>query len=402
MDKTKLTVIEGNLLIDPMDAGGVFIFAESTATRLMGVLGVHTVRQKEETLFHQFFYIDTEEYGLDDYQSLLNPSPEDVEKKKAELFGALGGTWVELTEKESLFLIKHYSLINKVQKLPLPEGISEYGEILTTSFDFTVQEKNALWKKTCIAPHNDYELINYFIMRMAAKDTELLRYLSTPDSNIKGFAVKTPGTLLKNEIFKGENYNAALSSHTYKCVSLLDLEKVYQLVEGEITVLGSKVINYKAGKAMPISSWETSLILNKPEYIIHASLDQVSDSSFEPFKEIIKGNFSTITESAYDFGTLFMIFRQNNNHVRKKVYRLDQDTIGIICLLETGEIIFAGNDTTELEYIESTVLSEASAKHIHTKIVGSYKFTEPILIRFIDSDFESFQDFLDYLQGFEN
>ena len=397
MNKSGFKVIEGNVLITPEEAGGIFVSAEATKTRLMGVVGLHVVRKRESDEFHQFFYLDTEEYGLDDYQSMINPDPTEVKKKKDELYGALGGTWVSITEKEYLFLIRDYYGINKRRNLIPPEGFDEYKGVLSTNFTFSSEEKRVLWGKVCTEMHNDYELINYFVMRMIAKDNELLPYLSQPGGAITPFYVKNPGTLIKNEIIKGDKFDSQKSTHVYNLISLLDIDKEYMLLESEISVLGSKVIAYKPEKPMPISTWETANILNRPEYILHTRFE----GDPEILKKIIFSVFSTVTESEYEFGSLFMVFRPNNNHVRKKVYRLDQDTLGIICLLETGEVTFSGSDTTELEAIETSIMAALMVENMKLDIIGSYKFPEPVLVRFIDSDFISFQDFMDFVQSFQ-
>lgn len=408
MDSSKFTVIEGNLIIDPLEAGGSFVSAEVTNTRLMGVIGLHILRDRSGDPFHQFFYIDTEEYGLDDYQSFLKMEPADVEKKKIELFGALGGSWNPVTEKEALYLVKRASMINSKQKLTLPEGVSEYRPIIESNIALTLEELAVLWPKMTSPIRSDYELINYFIMRMVACDREGMKRLSGAGPNITPLNVQNPGTLLKNEITKkdhsGGEEEGESTAHAYTCVSLMDLDKVYQLVESEIEVLGTKVTKFRHREPMSISPWEASLILNQPEYLVHAVLGDAKSGSdkINEFKKLMGSLFSTLTESEYDFGSLFMIFRKNNDHVRKKVYRLDQDTLGVVCLLHSGEIIFAGNELLHIEAIENSIMAASMLEGIGIKTSGRYKFPEPVLVRFIDSDFDRFSDFLEYIQGLQD
>lgn len=405
MSEPKLTVIEGNLLIDPRDACGDFVSAEITDTRLMGVLGLHVFRKQNDVPFHQFFYLDTEEYGLDDYQSFLDMNSIDADKKKAELFGALGGNWTYIEEKEALFLIKHYSRINIRQKLPFPEGIDEYGPILSTDFSLTDDEKSALWGKICIKPRNDYELINYYIMRMVACDKESISRFTAPSSSIKGFNLDNPGTLLRNEIDKVDSEDEASSTHKYTCVSLLDLDKDYRLVESNISVLGNRVTSFSAKAPLSISPWEASLIMSISEYIIYTKVDTLpgagSDRDWrDAVREAVTGTFSTVTESSYDFGSLYMIFRRNNDHVKKKLYRLDHDTSGVICVLDSGELVVAGTDPIQIQRILHSLESSLLSKGLLALEQGKYKFPEPVLVRFVDSDFETFEDFLAYLHSF--
>ena len=400
-ESSAFRIIEGNLLIDPQDAGGDFVLAEATNTRLMGVVGLHIERNQEGASFHQFFYIDTEEYGLDDYQSLLDADSAVVEDKKNDLFGALGGQWIKITEKEALFLVRNYAQINIRKNLLLPDDLEEYAPILETDFKFTANEKSALWEKICVKLHNDYELINYFVMRMVARDNEFVTYLSMPGGSIVPINTHSPGALLKNEIIKGDKYNPSDEKRIYTCVSLMDVDKSYRLTESEVTVLGDKIISLRPKSSMEISPWEASLILNQPEYIIHGILDGYNPDE-DTFKKMIFSLFSTVTESAYDFGSLYMVFKKNNDHVKKKVYRLDQDTLGVVCVMYDGEIVFASNDPLHVEAIESTILAAASLNNVTMRHIGNYKFPEPMLVRFIDSNFERFEDFLKYLHSLRN
>lgn len=405
--KPNLTLIEGGILIDSTEAGGKFVMAEVTDTRLMGVLGLHIVRESEEGKLHQFFYIDTEEYGIDDYQSMRNIGEEEADAKKSELFGGLGGYWTGITEKDSVYLVKHYANLNIKYKFPLPEKIEEYKCILEANCELTEDERLSLWGKICTQCRNDNEVINYFIMRLVAKDYEGASHLAALEHNISGMKlltnmrsmdIKYPGTLLKNEIFKPNESDGTVSAHEYHCVSLIDTEKKFLLVESEITTLGNKAIRFNHHKPMEISSWEVSLILNRWEYIIYGT----AEGELEDFSDMMFELFSTVTESSYDFGSLFMIFRKGNDHVKKKTYRLDMDTLGVVCLLDSGEILFAGSDPSQLGMIEKTVSASGKIKNININHLGNYRFPEPMLARFMESDFDRFQDFLEYLQSFQD
>ena len=447
MNPTNFTVIEGNLIIDPLEAGGSFVSAEVTNTRLMGVIGLHILRDRGGDAFHQFFYIDTEEYGLDDYQSFLNLETEAVERKKTELFGALGGNWNPITEKEALHLVKRAAKINTKYKFPLPEGISEYRPIIESDIALTLDELAVLWSKMTSEIRSDYELINYFLMRMVACDAEGMSRLSRPKANVIPLTIMHPGTLLRNEISKKDGSEKAdgLNSsdgadgsdsakddanadsskpQVYTCVSLIDLDKVYKLVESEIEVAERKIVKFRHKPTMDISPWEASLILKQSEYLVHAKLDGADRNStgnipynashgasygaspdskeVDEFRKLMTSLFSTMTESEYDFGSLFMIFRKNNDHVKKKVYRLDQDTLGVVCLLYSGELIFAGSELLHIEAVENSIMAAAILEGIRIKVTGRYKFPEPVLVRFIDSDFERFSDFLEYIQNFSD
>ena len=399
-NSTGLRIIEGNLLIDPIEAGGDFVSAEATNTRLMGVVGVHILRDQGSDTFHQFFYIDTEEYGLDDYQSFLGMTDEEAEKKKTELFGALGGDWKSITEKEALFLVRNATRINSRRKLPLPEGLDEYRPIIQSDVALTLSELAELWEKITIKPRNDYELINYYIMRMVASDSQGMRRLSAPRGDLRPINVSNPGTLLRNEITKDDSTD----KNIYTCVSLMDIDKNYQLVESQIEIVDHLVKRFIPKPPLEISPWETSLILNQSEYLIYATIKDSSGAKDDDkhFSKLMSSIFDTLTESEYDFGTLYMVLRKNNDHVRNKIYRLDHDTLGVVCHLYTDEVVIEGNDILHVETIEKMLLAASLVEKIDIEIKGRYKFPEPVLVRFIDSNLERFSDFLEYIQKFQD
>ena len=73
--KTKFKVIKGGLSETAFTGSRQFVSAYVTDTRLMGVVGVyiHWYLPQNTLLkhFHQFFYMDAEEFGFDSYESVL-------------------------------------------------------------------------------------------------------------------------------------------------------------------------------------------------------------------------------------------------------------------------------------------------------------------------------------------
>ena len=111
-----------------------FVSAEITDTRLMGVVGLHIHWEVKEAGdwngFHQFFYFDAEEYGLDSYRSYRGEDEDEVENIIDSMFGGLGGKMVALTEREALFLVHDCVRDAKMMGLRLPEPREEYAPLL--------------------------------------------------------------------------------------------------------------------------------------------------------------------------------------------------------------------------------------------------------------------------------
>ena len=125
MTKPKLTVIEGGLAVPINKRQKYFVSAYVTDTRLMGVLAVHAFwkipRSDGFSDYHQFFYIDCEEAGLETFKSLLDSEPSEIEMVEQALIGGLGASKIEITERQLMGLLTEYRHFNKQHSLPLPE-----------------------------------------------------------------------------------------------------------------------------------------------------------------------------------------------------------------------------------------------------------------------------------------
>lgn len=54
----------------------------------------------------QFFYFDAEEYGFETYKSLLGGDSETLTITEQALIGGLGGSKVNVSEREATFLVQ--------------------------------------------------------------------------------------------------------------------------------------------------------------------------------------------------------------------------------------------------------------------------------------------------------
>ena len=114
MSNKKFTVIKGggDSLVAPK--GSRFFSAYVTDTRLMGVLTLYVRWSIDEsdgaTAFHQFFYFDAEEFGLDTYRSLLGQDELELQVMEDNLIGGLGAAKVPVTEREATFLVQSFEI----------------------------------------------------------------------------------------------------------------------------------------------------------------------------------------------------------------------------------------------------------------------------------------------------
>ena len=174
------TVIEGGLLTAEKNIKKHFVSAYVTDTRLMGVLAiyVHWKRNIPDALsmddenndIHQFFYIDCEEMGLETYKSIIGNDREEIDLVEQALVGGLGARKINLTERQLRGLLTYYKKFNKHHGLPLPQNYDEYGFILDEDIILSEDEQEHLMFLICSEISSDYQVVNYFLMRLFGRD----------------------------------------------------------------------------------------------------------------------------------------------------------------------------------------------------------------------------------------
>ena len=397
IDKKKhashLQLIDGGLKEAPVK--GTFVLAEATNTRLMGVVGLHMHYKFGKDNIHQFFYFDAEEYGFDDYNGIVTDNRDSegrVESTKNHMFGALGGKWVKLTESEGLHLVGYYTAFNIDRQIEFPEGVEEYAWLVEAAGALAKEPLTTLMDKICIKPKSDYELVNYYLMRCCGQDLSAVRYLCTEEGMNDVIECSSPATLFKNEITDMDTPSC------YRCESLVEENDNFSDIVTVIQIEDGKIASARRVSTLPISSWEASLILKRPEFIIHCYYDTDKDS----FYTLMDNLFSSFTHSHHEQGDLYVIYSLDNFHVRTPHYRLDQDTVSVVMLLDSGELIVEGQDPAETATTATSIAMGAKSLDQDGDGVregGSYQFPDPILGLFIDSGFDRFDEFLEFAQN---
>ena len=153
MDRNQFTVLRGGLLDTVDTSEKVFESAYVTNTRLMGVvcMYIHFRLPDNPSMsdLHQFFYFDAEEYGFETYRGILGDDMDAVQDAEDTLASGLGGQKAALSLREAMYLLQEYVRFNQRSKLPLPEGLSEYGFLLNQDVLLNQPEQYILMGKLC-------------------------------------------------------------------------------------------------------------------------------------------------------------------------------------------------------------------------------------------------------------
>ncbi|MEL7655288.1 MAG: hypothetical protein AAGU75_05190 [Bacillota bacterium] len=393
MTERKFTVIKGGAAVAINNNRRRFLSAFITDTRLMGVVGLYIHWELSNTEFasdfHQFFYFDAEEYGFETYKSLLGSDSETLTMTEQALIGGLGGNKVNVNEREAIYLLQKYVAMNENLGISLPETKSEYEFLLEEPVTLSEKENEILIDKLCTPIVSEYQLINYFLMRTFGRDFEAAEYLVACDLPLKEFAEETGATLCKNSIeeFFEEN------SCSYLCESLIEFDGKYKLVISEINLQEGRVSGLKKRSSFYVTPAEAAMMLNHPEFItVYEILTETED-----FLKLFANHTSSSMQTLHENGRLYLEFNKNNDHVNRKIFRLNEDIHGLYYATDFGQLIIAAYSLSEIHEIEKSL----SRSEVNTCIIptAKYEFKEPILYEFIQSDFDDFSDFLDFLNS---
>lgn len=421
INQSPLRLLRGGLSETASESRKEFVDAYITDTRLMGVtcLRAHWCLPENalRTHFYQFFYFDAEESGLENYESFLCESEEEaqelLQETEARLMGGLGGKKNALTEREARFLVQTYVDFNLNHKLTLPQKSTEFDFLLMPRIDISDVEYYVLMCKQCPLINSPYQVINYFLMRCIGRDFSAAKLLIKNYVRTDLFSEFPAASLLRNVI--DEDKDAQSGSNTnyyatdedkdfgtfqtrksYICQSLIEYSGKYFLLMTRVTLDHLKVVKYERLSSFGVSPWEAALMLTAPEYV--SVYDIVIEGIDVNRRTIPHLNDAMIHE--HESGRMFMVFYPNNDHVKRKEYRLSDDVFGMCFVSEGGQLIIISNmrqnvSTLEREF-KSSMISPVLAP------TAKYEFNHAVFKNFIDSGFDDFEDFVQAISMHED
>ncbi|MCI2061273.1 MAG: hypothetical protein LKJ83_00640 [Eubacteriaceae bacterium] len=435
---TILKVIEGG--IKPKElCGKRFVSAYVTDTRLMGALGMHihwaVIDSTDAEDFHQFFYFDTEEYGFETYKSLWVNDRKSVESIEHSMIDCLGGSKIPVTETEARMLLNEYADFNESHDIEMPAGLREYSfllgseipensdsdddeialvqdndfrKIIRTDGDgatnpFTPADMHSaqavLFAKECTEIINEYQLVNYFLMRCFARDFFAARYLTGEEGLIPGPRTKVgpdenmrldlypdmePATMGKNTIDEKGGF--------YICQSLVETDSEYRIIVSKIKIESMRVVRYERASGFKVTSSEAAMMLSRSEFVtvyeLIADPEEIDEKKFEL-------NFNTMM-TMHEHGKLYLAFNENNNHVGRRVFMLSEDIFGMYYITDMGQFIAAAYSVPSIQKMEREIMKSPLGNFLVP--TEKFEFKEPVLYEFINSDFDRFEDFLDVIR----
>ncbi len=382
-----------------------FDYGYVTDTRLMGVVGLELVWDVyidgKIQKYNQLFYLDAEEYGFESYYEGYGYNPPEIITERERLVAALGGRPVPVNEREARFLVQSHISINKKYRQDLPEGREKYAFMLTPVQTLRPEEYFALYEKMCHVPNTPAFTINHCIMRSVSGDIQGAAYLAAdasfnhhteitpdmyPDFKTTGIFNNQAATLCKNTI----EPHGDLEDNIFLCESLVEYKNHYRLMTSEIKLTSdhSQVVYANKVSDFKITPTEAAMLMNRSEYII--VYDVMADDP--EFQEIFARVVESYTETSYDTGKLYIDFNDNNNHVGKDVYRINDDIHSMYFLTDYGQLLIMAYDFTTVQQAEMRMA--LSIYPFPLVLDMKYEFKEPVLYEFINSGFNDFNRFI--------
>jgi hypothetical protein len=338
----------------------------------MGVVAGYIVYEVDETEIAEFYHIEFEEYGIDRFEKLENPSEFVLKQMKLEIFGGLGGPLIEMSEGMFRQILLAGLLVNdqaKEHQIALENSIWYNKEV---SFDRDMFKEGML--RVTEDLRSPQELIHYFLMRFVGMDLIYLRYCT----NQYDF-FDTRYSLLRNHIEKIEDEKYSFSA--------LLLADDYVVIEGEVTLDDGVIIDFELKAMLDISDIEAALMLKQPEYIYLYDVDT------ELVEQMLVLEHKYLATTLYPHGRLYTCYHANNNHVNKRTFNLNGDVEVYLYFTDSDQLLLASNDLRSMIKWDDKLTSRFGND---AEKYEEWDFEDPILYDFIDSDFVDFDDFLAY------
>ena len=456
LKKGDLKVIRGGALASA-GPDEKFVDAYATDTRLMGVLviyirwqlsGIAAARRRSRDL-RQFFYIETTEEGIESYQGLYGDDEEELRFVEQSMVGGLGAGRVLLSMNEAVFLVQRYAEMTRRFGKQLPSEREEFEFILRREISLSKEREKALFSRLCGEIKTVNQLINCFLMRCFGKDYYAAAMLAADIAHgdratrgkgpigfesdligIRGFLGNAEGdppigfesdpigisgfledeegdplkgvgiaTLCRNEISAPEG-EARQGEGSYVCESVIEEDQGHRIVVSEIRVLNEdgkpRIASFDVLSMLSISPVEAAMKLSRPEYVtVYEVAGSVDRLLFE-----LDGYYTGAMQKLTEGGKLYLIFNDDNRHLAKKVYLLNDDVKEILYVTVEDQLIIGSYTLSGIKKLENRlVLSRLGGQLIE---VAKYEFKEPILYDYTMSYGGDFVRYIDEIMGFED
>lgn len=343
-----------------------------TDTRLMGVVAIKSFfKDKKGNDVAVFIHIDYETYGIDGIEISNKFTESEIEYISNKVYGGLGGELVKIELEEAAFLISEGLKLGK-------ENIAKDKIKVLELYKFDKIDEKKLCSKIIKKLNSEYEVINYYVMRLIANDFSMMKLLSTSDFNGD---YKFDTTLLRNSIKaigNGEYVSKAVVASNDRHLNKRYLFKMNSMNIEKVEFLGS----------MELSDYEAALQLNKPEFIAVYKFK----GNKSKLLNLVEDKLKNVMINEHESGDLMTYFKKDNAHVNSSEYFINGDVFSYLFFTDENQFIVT---CYEEEKFEETIkiLADIMVSH-NMLLIGEFRFDQQVLIDFINSKMGDFIEFM--------
>lgn len=394
----------------------------ATNTRLMGVVAMRIVWESKTNVhdyLYQLIHLDYSEYGIDEYHEFTvakNKESISLKSNLVDLWGkwetmsfCLGGEEKKIPIDEAIKFIcssmtnslKYYNRrpieIKKFQRYARKRINFMLLALDLPSFD-KIELKSSEYILSLIPDNmSSYEVMNYFIMRLADRDFTAASILSEYSAkelrtlNLAGAGILS---LMRNTLVSTTpvKYSASFEM-TYNARSVLLGDNYYYAVSN-IAIKKSggnpryKISSFQTNFISRISEFEAAMQLRSAEYItVYRSTVDIDEISSSEMLVMIKALPYKVPA-----GIVYMIYNNDNFHVNSRDYYLNQDVYGAVLFTLAGEIIAMSQHMTKIDMIEKHIMTSPASNKL--ELVDRYKFDNQIFQSFTQTRNIKFSEML--------
>ena len=91
-----------------------------------------------------------------------------------------------------------------------------------------------------------------------------------------------------------------------------------------------------------------------------------------------------------------MMFHNNNDHVNKQIFMLSADVSGIYYLSDSGQLLAVAYDLPAIHALEKDLRKSVLSPYVVA--TDKFEFKEPVLYDYVESEFDDFNEFLEFIQ----
>lgn len=392
-----------------------FNFAYATQSRLMGALWLRirwdVISSPDAKYIDQFFYIDVEEFAIEDFHHFIDYSEHKIFLFKHSTEDCMGSQKIILTEEEALFIIAYYHKLTTSRGHKLVDNHKDYKFLLDkfeknhhlhidNEFDLINKKVQDFIKpidiKLSEMPRDDIGVINYFFMRLCGQDFNMaeiflsdeLRKIYTTNEKIDDILNLNLASYDKStiELYIARD-NSDFKTNYYKVKFICSTNTKHYFFNFIIGISNLQIKEINLINKLPISIQEAALILNRVEYIL---VYQINLETIPILSSLISEP-NMVTN--YDNGSLYMVFKEDNSHVYNTNYHLWDDIFGSYFLTMSNQLVIVSSTLENINLLRSMIVNTPLSSEVTE--LASFKFDEAISVDFAGSEY---YDFIEYVK----